>query len=401
MLTSPDGPSRRRLILRVGTALLATLTAGELGARLLTRDIHGGPHLFGVRLLPLPRLPAGHREVLERSEASDSYLMADPQLGWVPRPLAQGGGGLYRTDAHGFRISGDPAGSWPPVGARAVLLLGDSFTHGDEVEARDTSAARLATELGPGYAVANAGVPGYGMDQALLRFERLAEEAPPEVAVLAFCRDDLLRNLNVFRSLYHHWTDLPWSKPRFVLEGPGLRLLNVPTLPGEEVIAILESRRGSPLLDHDRCFWPGLFEHRWIRVLRLGQVLDSKREHRARYEHLQALVREGGEGILVGARILARFSDGARSRGTRPILLALPEPGDLGAYRSGLAPRLAPLFEECERLGLRIVDVAPELVAALGTGEEPAVHFVRGVGHPNGRMNAIVARCLAREILKG
>ena len=107
--------------------------------------------------------------------------------------------------------------AFPEPGAACVSLYGDSFTFGVGVGNEDAFGNVLSRLLG--CRVANYGTPGYGTDQATLRFERNeADEAP--VVILAHLTENIARNVNQARQLLH-----PKSryglKPRFVLRTEG------------------------------------------------------------------------------------------------------------------------------------------------------------------------------------
>ena len=98
-----------------------------------------------------------------------------------------------------------------------MLALGDSFTFGDEVGDGDTWPAQL--ELALGKRVLNGGVFGYGVDQSVLRLEKLAAVHRPDTVVLAVVPDDVHRAELSSR--------FAW-KPYFDVEDGTLVLRNVP-----------------------------------------------------------------------------------------------------------------------------------------------------------------------------
>ena len=75
-------------------------------------------------------------------------------------------------------------------------------------------------ERDTGWRVLNAGVRGYGLDQMVLRAERLAPRFKPRVIVLAFIPDDIYRVGLSIRQAYH--------KPYFVPAGETIELRGVP-----------------------------------------------------------------------------------------------------------------------------------------------------------------------------
>jgi hypothetical protein len=139
-----------------------------------------------------------------------------PVYGWEPRPgaVASVNGSVTTINAAGMR---------GPLPARArgartrVLLLGDSLAFGWGVEDGATFAAHLGRR---GFDVVNLAVPGYGTDQALLRFEREGAGYQPDVVVLHFCLDNDFVD-NASRAFFY---DGVHPKPYFTAAGGGLAL---------------------------------------------------------------------------------------------------------------------------------------------------------------------------------
>jgi hypothetical protein len=122
-----------------------------------------------------------------------SRAVADPRLGFVGRPGYRSGDGALTYDAHGLRPtpvrpggSGGVALAEPPI-----VVVGDSFAHGDEVRDGESWPAKLQPLIGR--RVINAAMSGYGIDQMVLRAELLAQEAKPAAIILSFISDDVRR----------------------------------------------------------------------------------------------------------------------------------------------------------------------------------------------------------------
>ncbi len=118
-----------------------------------------------------------------------SRAVPDPGLGFVGRPGYRSGDGALTYDAHGLRPTPAPEGvalAEPPV-----LVVGDSFAHGDEVRDGESWPAKLQALIGR--RVINAAMSGYGIDQMVLRAEILAREAKPAAIILSFIADDVRR----------------------------------------------------------------------------------------------------------------------------------------------------------------------------------------------------------------
>src|SRR6185295_3641726 len=111
--------------------------------------------------------------------------------------LAPGAGGAWITtelESHGFR--GRELAD-PKRGPR-VLVVGDSLVMAQTSPLEETYCVKLDAALGRQAEVVNAGVSGYGPDQACLRMEQLLAPLAPELVVLVLCAHndfgDLVRN---------------------------------------------------------------------------------------------------------------------------------------------------------------------------------------------------------------
>ena len=160
---------------RVGVGLLLSLLSTavvlgsvEIGFRLLAPQ----PTKASVAVIPdlemIYRLPANARGTDVKAEFAISI----------------------RTNGLGLRDRDYPPAK-PPGAVRRILVLGDSMTFAEGVEAEETYPKVLERALearhGRGrYEVINAAVRGYGNDQELMLFQRLVPAYRPDVALLAF-----------------------------------------------------------------------------------------------------------------------------------------------------------------------------------------------------------------------
>ncbi len=92
------------------------------------------------------------------------------------------------VDIEGFTTNGLGIRGETPGPKRAdshrVLAVGDSFTLGLQVKDDETFSALLSESLGPGIEVFNAGVPGYGTEQATELMRRLVPEIQADAVLL-------------------------------------------------------------------------------------------------------------------------------------------------------------------------------------------------------------------------
>jgi|GEM_PF-513548 len=107
-----------------------------------------------------------------------------------------------------------------------VIVLGDSFTFGDEVSDDETYAHYLQQML-PEAEVINMGVHGYGHDQMLILLREEGVRYRPDVVILGFNSFDMERNVLGFRD---------YAKPKFEVGEEGLQLTNSPVASPEEIL---------------------------------------------------------------------------------------------------------------------------------------------------------------------
>ncbi len=134
---------------------------------------------FALQLLLSARYRAENR--------FDAQLLYRPVPGatveYKRDPINGGDRILYRINSHGFR--GDELAPDPEF---RIALYGDSFVHGYFSTLENTFAERLelrASEHGIPVEVVNAGVSGYGPDQALKRMQQELAELKPDLVILA------------------------------------------------------------------------------------------------------------------------------------------------------------------------------------------------------------------------
>jgi len=192
-----------KLALLLGSCVLVLLAA-ELGIRILQQDLSTASRLHQKDDLFRAAYPVRH----------------DAELGWTPRSTAatqkNAWGTVVTIDQDGIRSNGGDAPARP---RGLVLAVGDSFTFGDQVSDNQTWPALL--EQQSGLRVLNAGVFGYGLDQTVLRAERLLRSLRPSIVILGMIPHDIYR-CELSRLMGA-------AKPFFSIEpSGGLVLRNVP-----------------------------------------------------------------------------------------------------------------------------------------------------------------------------
>ena len=162
-------------------------------------------------------------------EWTGPYAIYHPTRGWTLRPnikdmaifdrktLNSNSKGLRGKEEYEYQRT---------AGKRRILVLGDSFTFGEEVSDNQTYSRLLESAL-PNTEVLNFGVQGYGHDQMLLYLKEEGVKYHPDIVILGFAYFDIYRNL---------WTFFAYAKPKFELVSGRLELTNVPVPPPDRVL---------------------------------------------------------------------------------------------------------------------------------------------------------------------
>jgi lysophospholipase L1-like esterase len=301
-----------------------------------------------------------------------SYNDYDAKLGWTIVP--RGAWRSYRANAQALRSSREYAEEVPP-GILRVAAFGDSFTHGNDL-ANDLTWPALLEQLDPALEVLNYGVGGYGVDQMLLRYEAEGARFRPRVVLIGFMTDDIGRQLSVFRRFLTPRSPFPFSKPRFVLEGDGLRLVPNPMSRREDYRALLEDEPGTlrRLGEHDFFFQRGYFRGPLDR-------LPSMRLLKVEWRQLAVgnLYQPGSQAMAVTTRVIDRFVGLIRERGARPLIVILPGGGDIRRFLASHSRGYQPFLSFLDSRGFPYADLVEPLAQAgardVATLLSPTLHY--------------------------
>jgi hypothetical protein len=307
----------------------------------------------GVRYQPIlgDRLSAENRQAIEDFLGGrESPFQLDSVLGWTLRPRFRSP--EVAVDALGRRRAPDR----PPPESNAVRLaaFGDSFTFGGDVVDRDSYPEALA-RLDPGIDVANYGVPAYGLDQTFLRYLKERGAARPQVVIIGYLSENICRDVSVFRPFYNPNTVFPLAKPRYLLDGRGLRLLRNP-LPTPESYRHLLANPADSLAElgrHDAYYRTRPHDSPWDRsaTVRLVKLAAAQ---------LAPGNRDGcygaDEAFSVTTRLFSLFYETALRDGAQPVILIFPTREEVAGWRSDRRKRYAPLLSFLGGKGYRVVD---------------------------------------------
>ncbi|HXM20924.1 MAG TPA: GDSL-type esterase/lipase family protein [Terriglobales bacterium] len=163
-------------------------------------------------------------------EWTGEYAVYHPTRGWALKPdiksMSVFDGKVLNSNSKGLRGKAEYAYQRTP-GTRRIVVLGDSFTFGEEVSDDETYAHYLEAAL-PSTEVLNLGVQGYGHDQMLLYLKEEGVKYRPDIVIVGFASLDIYRNA---------WTFFAYAKPKFNLVSGQLELTNVPVPTPATVLA--------------------------------------------------------------------------------------------------------------------------------------------------------------------
>jgi hypothetical protein len=159
-----------------------------------------------------------------------------PTRGWAMKPSVTSVTSspqrrtTYTTNKQGYRALYDYTND---PDRYQVLIVGDSFTFGDEVDNHATWPALLQAD-DPRLNVLNMGGSGYGVDQMLITLQEEISNYRPRLVVCAFIDNDLRRSMLPFRD---------YKKPMFVLRHGALVLTNTPIADVDAVVDEIARQR--------------------------------------------------------------------------------------------------------------------------------------------------------------
>ena len=288
----------------------AALSSADLRERLFTNDDASW------------RLQWVHRQ---RDHAGLGYGIDDwsPTRGWTLEANLRDvpfRGGTVSSNSRGVRGIAE-RGYAKPAGIVRIVVLGDSFTFGEEVGDADTYAHHLQ-QLIPDSEVLNLGVHGYGHDQMLLSLREEGVKYAPDIVLVGFLPDDMERNVLSFRD---------YAKPHFTVRDGRLIQTNPGPIPSPE-----DFLRGE--------------------ILR-SKFADLIGMMRSRYEwrsgRTSAITKE------LTFALLDEIRKTAESAGAKAAFAYLPVYGEIPRKDDGMTSREKAFFNGCRERGLTALYLQP------------------------------------------
>jgi hypothetical protein len=378
--------------------LLVTVLVGLVGTEIGLRLVQPVPR---EKLLPFPG--PTYQDTAADENAPQGYTRFDAELGWSIGRSAQGvdGGIVFRSSEGGFRADREYS-LVPPAGVRRIAAFGDSFVHCDEVQYDDCWTSEVEHSLA-GTEVVNFGLPGGAPDQGWLRYQRDALPYQPCAVLIGFQVENINRVVNRYRPFYAPQSGIALSKPRYVLDGDGLRLLPNPvTSPSMLNDPAWVERTLGP---DDFWYYPGMYAPGPFDDLLLGRMVRTALYNRHRDEIRGSIddahpngsaYQPDDERFQVAGRLLTAFAHDVQQRGATPIVVFFGQRTEVVSVRHHAPKEYEPLIDWLKDENVAVVDVTDDLAKEADRSGVDTL-FARG-GHYNRRGNEAVGRALAAKL---
>jgi hypothetical protein len=376
--------SHFRLVVAMNfVTLVLILITGEIVTRILSRSSIEGETLGNRVLLPKSwhALTLYNQKILRKASASPTFYVYDNALGWTIGPDRKSADGLYYSSAEGLRAPHEGISFAKTTKKTRIALVGDSYTFGEDVLYADTWGRLLEKALGPEFEVLNFGVPGYGLDQAYLRYEKDVREWKPNVVILSFIPHDTERSMIVYPALNYPTWEVPFSKPRLILRDGELKKLNTPTVTPEAIFS-KEAVFDLPFLEYDR----GFRKHEWEeKLFHLSCLTRAFITWFPSWEPVRPDVSD--EALTsVNAWILRAFVGSVERMGSAPLVVYHPKRALDPISDRSLSRRVL------REAGVRYTEPTSCLL------ELPSADWFIPQGHYTPQGNAAVAKCLVNIV---
>ena len=318
----------------------------------------------------------------------------DDELGW-PSPRDAFAPPRDRT---GAKYNSD----FPQPGHACASAYGASFVWGgDDVPLADGWIEQLSRKLG--CRVANYGVPGYGTDQAYLRFMRMAQDEAP-VTLFGIHPENVIPNVNQYRGFMGSGLSPAALKGRFVLDGEGrLEWIHRPRIDEDGFLHLL--RDPARVLPHEYLLpdtRDGPVTLRFPYALALARVavmprLRVRLTGRPSWADFYKTDHPSGTLGLTTA-IVAAFANEAKHRGKRALVVMLPGASSFRARAKFGEAEYAPLLVALAARQIEVFDPSPSLLVALGQRSYCELYAADCAGHFSIVGNGVVAEVVMAEL---
>ncbi len=300
----------------LGEVSIRIIAETDLDDNIIFRDVQFKPY-------KLPTRETAKKLRQYSINKKTSRLLFDKELGWVPHSNFVSLDNMYVYNKNGIRSSSTVITPKDDV-VKTIMFFGDSYAHGDEVDYSGTIEYFLQNifkEQNVNVRVLNFAVSGYGMDQSLLRWEKVKDKFKPDLVILGIQFENVKRNINIIRPLYSPVTEIPFTKPRFVIQDNRLSLIDNPAKKINDITNILHDFNNWKLKKHEgfydsQDYQNSFFYNSWLISFTASAIERISKEH----EYFV----NGSESHDITIEIIKRFKQSVEEKGADFVAIHLP-----------------------------------------------------------------------------
>jgi hypothetical protein len=359
-----------KLLLTAVICAVLTLAVLELSLPFL----HKRYSVFFRRTIDPATLKA---DVVQRFFASRKF---DPDLGWDYDPIAR------------YHVAGK---------TYFAQSYGDSFVYAGEVEETDTWQGHF--ERLTGKSILNLGVGGYGLDQAVLKFEKYGRFYSTRLAILALYHQAFRRALSYYSFYYFSNAELFrfLFKPIFIKNDGVFELLRPPCANVECLVELLSNPKHHVwelLKRYD--YWYQKNQERptpgFPNTIKYAQLVQQIYKHRREFSGGENYFFVNAGSLELSKYLIERFVENSRRMGMIPVYVTLYGLPDLVLAKAGtrLDDELLKFLAE---KNIPYVDTAQYILEKYTDNDRFEGLFLPD-GHLNSRGYLMVAESLARGL---
>ena len=345
-----------RVLLCFGSNALLVLAALAAGLLLLEG---------GLRFVEPKRLVPGEPANIRLSEKRNEFAFHHRNRGKKPGAFGRHDPWLgWDASYDEVRVRGGAPESRD--GRLRAVALGDSFVFGNEVEADENFSAILDL-ADNGLQVLNMGVPGYGLDQSLLKYRQYGERYLPDIVLFGIYVSDYERAVLRFTAA---------AKPRFEPRDGAMVPAHRPVPDPTSVFARIDAELNS----------------RWRLTTLVGNRLAALSTDEAAFF---------AAGDRIARHVLTSLKNGLLP-GQRLLVIHIPRGESFTGpdpFHQTMAHRLLALYRET---GVPLLDLSEVFLARTAAPHVAETFYViresGSIGHLNPAGHALAARAIRRTL---
>lgn len=375
--------------------IVITFSILEIGIRVLTKKNPANVDLFlGMKhryLLPLPTDPDSYYSGATTENENDGYRTYDDSLGWSHIPWGSNSKDFpcFANDK-GFRITEDDY--LKKVSSQNhydIVTIGNSFTHGDAVTCEDSWPFLLGEKSGK--SIANLGVGGYGIQQALMRF--MFSGITADTVLFGAISGDFERALEPVYTFYQGGNK---TKPLLKFSKEEVDFINVPVLSPKEFYS-LKKLHEAEIFSHIPGFDGEVFSEGFWTKSYLIRILVSLSHQKRNIKEKPVYLTDDAD-LVECVRIFKLFNSYCQSNGMYAKVILLDNTQNfVHQEKWGLDNPWKLVEEKLQQQEIPFVDFHSSLLKAFKEQRESLIHPVENL-HYSPKGNALVSDLLLQNL---